>query len=159
MHCPFCGFARTKVVNSRVTKQGDTVRRRRECRQQQCRRRFTTLESMEKLALMVIKRNERREPFERQKIYNGIMKACRKVETVKPEQIEAIVKEIEKELYSRREKEVSSLRIGEMVLQRLRKLDEVAYLRFASVYRKFEDVTKFDEELQQLLKKKEKLPT
>ncbi|MCD6385999.1 transcriptional repressor NrdR [Candidatus Sumerlaeota bacterium] len=152
MGCPYCRSGKTKVVNSRVTPQGDMVRRRRECRE--CHRRFTTFEMIEKIPLVVIKQDGRREAFDRQKIINGIVKACEK-RTVNIVQIEKLVSEVEKELYNQMEKEVKSQQIGEMVLTRLRELDEVAYVRFASVYRNFRDVSEFTQELQTLLKRQE----
>jgi len=152
MRCPYCRSGKTKVVNSRVTPQGDMVRRRRECRE--CHRRFTTFEMIEKIPLVVIKQDGRREAFDRQKIINGIVKACEK-RTVNIVQIEKLVSEVEKELYNQMEKEVKSQQIGEMVLTRLRELDEVAYVRFASVYRNFRDVSEFTQELQTLLKRQE----
>lgn len=151
MRCPYCGNSKTKVVNSRVSSPGDAVRRRRECRK--CRRRFTTFEMIEKIPLVVIKRNGEREAFDRQKIINGLVRACQK-RSVNIEQIEHLVSEVEKDLYNRMEKEVKAEQIGEMVLKRLRELDEVAYVRFASVYRKFRDVSEFNQELQNLLEKK-----
>lgn len=150
MRCPYCRTSKTKVVNSRVGPQGDVVRRRRQCLQ--CHRRFTTFEMVEKIPLVVIKQDGRREAFDRQKIINGIVKACEK-RKVNVEQIEELVADVEKEIYNQMEREVSSKQIGEMVLTRLRDLDEVAYVRFASVYRNFRDVSEFTQELQALLKK------
>ncbi|MCX7765376.1 MAG: transcriptional regulator NrdR [Candidatus Sumerlaeia bacterium] len=153
MHCPYCGNVKTKVINSRVSSMGDTVRRRRLC--YRCDRRFSTIEALDKPSLTVIKRNGEMEPFNREKIIDGLKKACRK-RPVSPNQIKDLVLEIEKELYNRMDEEVTSEEIGEMVLKRLRMLDEVAYLRFASVYRKFNNLSEFDEELKNLLKKKER---
>ena len=147
MRCPYCRDAKTKVVNSRVSLQGDMVRRRRECRG--CRRRFTTFEMIEKIPLVIIKRNGQREAFDRQKIINGVMKACEK-RPVNMDQIEDLVSEVEKDLYNRMEKEVKSIQIGEMVLEGLRKIDEVAYVRFASVYRQFRDLREFSQQVQVL---------
>ncbi len=151
MQCPYCRYRKTKVVNSRVSPTGDTVRRRRECRK--CRRRFTTLEMIEKIPLVVIKRSGQRESFDRQKIINGIVKACEK-RPVTMEQVETLVGDVERELYNKMEKEIKSLQIGEMVLERLRKIDGVAYVRFASVYRQFRDLNEFNQEVQGLYKEK-----
>lgn len=153
MYCPYCGNVKTKVINSRVSSLGDSVRRRRLCHR--CERRFTTIEILDKPSLMVIKRSGEMEPFDRDKIIDGVKKACRK-RPVSPNQIKELVLEIEKEIYSRMGEKIKSEEIGEMVLNKLRMLDEVAYLRFASVYRKFNDIKEFDEELRNLLKKKER---
>lgn len=150
MQCPYCGNVKDKVVNSRLCQNGESVRRRRECLS--CRRRFTTFEVIEKIPLMVIKRDGKREAFDPQKILNGIIKACEK-RPVALQDVERIVSFVEKTLYNEMEKEVSSLRIGEMVLKRLKDLDEVAYVRFASVYRQFRDVSEFSDELKALLRK------
>ena len=150
MQCPYCGNVKDKVVNSRLCQNGESVRRRRECLS--CRRRFTTFEVIEKIPLMVIKRDGKRETFDPQKILNGILKACEK-RPVALQDIEKIVDFVEKTLYNEMDKEVSSLKIGEMILKRLRDLDEVAYVRFASVYRQFRDVSEFSDELKALLRK------
>ncbi len=150
MQCPYCGNVKDKVVNSRLCQNGESVRRRRECLS--CRRRFTTFEVIEKIPLMVIKRDGKRETFDPQKILNGILKACEK-RPVALQDIEKIVDFVEKTLYNEMDKEVSSLKIGEMVLKRLKDLDEVAYVRFASVYRQFRDVSEFSDELKALLRK------
>ena len=150
MQCPYCGNVKDKVVNSRLCQNGESVRRRRECLS--CRRRFTTFEVIEKIPLMVIKRDGKRETFDPQKILNGILKACEK-RPVALQDIEKIVDFVEKTLYNDMDKEVSSLKIGEMILKRLKDLDEVAYVRFASVYRQFRDVSEFSDELKALLKK------
>ncbi len=150
MQCPYCGNVKDKVVNSRLCQNGESVRRRRECLS--CRRRFTTFEVIEKIPLMVIKRDGKRETFDPQKILNGIRKACEK-RPVALQDIEKIVNFVEKTLYNEMDKEVSSLKIGEMILKRLKDLDEVAYVRFASVYRQFRDVSEFSDELKALLKK------
>ena len=150
MQCPYCGNVKDKVVNSRLCQNGESVRRRRECLS--CRRRFTTFEVIEKIPLMVIKRDGKRETFDPQKILTGILKACEK-RPVALQDIEKIVDFVEKTLYNDMDKEVSSLKIGEMILKRLRDLDEVAYVRFASVYRQFRDVSEFSDELKALLRK------
>ena len=150
MQCPYCGNVKDKVVNSRLCQNGESVRRRRECLS--CRRRFTTFEVIEKIPLMVIKRDGKRETFDPQKILNGILKACEK-RPVALQDIEKIVSFVEKTLYNEMDKEVSSLKIGEMILKRLKDLDHVAYVRFASVYRQFRDVSEFSDELKALLRK------
>ncbi|MCX7019617.1 MAG: transcriptional regulator NrdR [Candidatus Sumerlaeota bacterium] len=147
MLCPFCAHIESKVVNSRQSSKGETIRRRRECLK--CSHRFTTFEVVEKLPIVVIKRDGRREAFDRQKIANGILRACEK-RPVTFEQVERIVQFVEQNLYNSMEKEVSSLKIGEMVLRKLREVDEVAYVRFASVYRQFRDVSEFSHEVRVL---------
>jgi transcriptional repressor NrdR len=147
MKCPFCGSLNNKVVNSRLTPDESSIRRRRECLD--CAARFTTYEYVEKTPLLVIKRDGRRVSFDRQKILGGLLRACEK-RPVPSETIENLVNSVEKELQNAMEGEVSSLRIGEMILGRLRALDEVAYVRFASVYRQFRDINEFSEEVRQL---------
>ncbi len=147
MKCPFCGHLNNKVINSRLTPDETSIRRRRECID--CGSRFTTYEYVERTPVLVVKRDGRRQPFDRQKLVGGLMRACEK-RPVTLEQIDALVAEVDKELQNQMEPEVSSLRIGEMVLARLRKLDEVAYVRFASVYRQFRDVSEFSEEIKTL---------
>ena len=148
MLCPFCGHLESKVVNSRQSPRGDSIRRRRECLK--CSHRFTTFEVVEKVPIMVIKRDGRREAFDRQKIAGGIIRSCEK-RPVTLEEVERVVQFVEKTLYNNMEKEVSSLKIGEMVLKKLREMDEVAYVRFASVYRQFRDVSEFSHEVKVLL--------
>ncbi|AXA37323.1 MAG: transcriptional repressor NrdR [Candidatus Hydrogenedentota bacterium] len=148
MLCPFCGHTESKVVNSRQSTRGDSIRRRRECLQ--CGHRFTTFEVIEKVPIIVIKRDGKREAFDRQKVAAGIWRACEK-RPVTLEQVERIVQFVEKSLYNSMEKEVSSLKIGEMVLRKLREVDEVAYVRFASVYRQFRDVSEFNHEVRVLM--------
>lgn len=142
MKCPYCGHNDDKVLDSRAVREGEGIRRRRECLA--CSRRFTTYEEIEEMRLTVVKRDERREPFDRSKILKGMLTACEK-RPVSVAQLEDAVDEIERALYNRGDKEVRSVEIGEMVIERLRRLDQVAYVRFASVYRKFEDVTQFKE--------------
>ena len=148
MRCPYCGSLEDRVVNSRSSREGRAVRRRRECTS--CGKRFTTFEYVEDVSLSVVKSDGRREPFDRQKLLNGIRIACTK-RPVSIAQIEAIVDEIESEVYSLQEREVSAKQIGELVMDKLRKLDEIAYVRFASVYRAFKDKREFMEELSKLL--------
>lgn len=147
MQCPYCDFEDTKVIDSRLSETKDAVRRRRECLS--CEKRFTTYERREPLKLMVVKRDGDREPFDREKLQSGLLKACAK-QRVSDEQVEFIVDEVEAELRERRRHEVTSRRIGDMVLFRLRRLDMVAYLRFASVYRQYTDVDQFRSELVKL---------
>jgi transcriptional repressor NrdR len=147
MQCPYCDFEDTKVIDSRLSETKDAVRRRRECLS--CEKRFTTYERREPLRLMVIKRDGGKEPFDRDKLMGGLLKACAK-QQVTDEQVELMVDEIEAELRERRRHEVTSRRLGDMVLVRLRRLDMVAYLRFASVYRQYTDVDQFRTELVRL---------
>ena len=147
MKCPYCGYDEDRVVDTRVIKDGTAIRRRRECLR--CKRRFTTYEYIEKTPLIVIKRDGRREPFEREKLLQGIRIACRK-RPVSEDKIEEMVDEIEQALWELGKTEVSSREIGKEVIKRLRKLDEVAYVRFASVYREFKDVEEFVKEIKKL---------
>ena len=147
MQCPYCDFEDTKVIDSRLSETKDAIRRRRECLS--CGKRFTTYERREPLKLMVIKRDGSKEPFDREKLRAGLAKACAK-QPITEERIELVVDEIEAELRERRRHEVTSRRLGDMVLIRLRRLDMVAYLRFASVYRKYTDVDQFRSELVRL---------
>ena len=147
MQCPYCDFEDTKVIDSRLSESKDTIRRRRECLA--CGKRFTTYERREPLRLMVIKRDGGREPFDREKLRAGVAKACAK-QRVTDEEIDLLVDEVETELRERRRHEVTSRRLGDMALIRLRRLDMVAYLRFASVYRQYTDVDQFRSELVRL---------
>lgn len=148
MKCPYCGYSESKVIDSRPAEEGSTIRRRRECLA--CSKRFTTYEIMERLPLVVIKRDGSRQSFDKVKIINGLVRACEKRPVPLP-QLEAIADEIESELQSALEREISTAEIGEMVMKRLKTLDEVAYVRFASVYRQFKDINTFMEELKKLL--------
>ena len=152
MRCAFCGYPDSKVLDSRPVEEGKTIRRRRECLE--CGRRFTTYERMEELPLIVVKKDNHRELFSPSKILSGLIKACDK-RSVPLNVLEDMVDGIEKELRNTMEKEVNSKDIGEMVMKGLKEIDEVAYVRFASVYRKFEDISTFMEELEQLQKEKE----
>ncbi len=147
MKCPFCAHPDDKVVDSRTIRDGELIRRRRECLA--CTKRFTTYERIEEIPLMVAKKDGRREPFDRSKIVIGILKACEK-RPVGVEQIEDLVDRIEKSINSSMEKEVSSETVGAMVMEELRNLDEVAYVRFASVYRRFKDIDEFMDVLKTL---------
>jgi transcriptional repressor NrdR len=149
MQCPYCDFEDTKVIDSRLSETKDAVRRRRECLSRSCGKRFTTYERREPLRLMVIKRDGEKEPFDREKLRSGLAKACAK-QQVTDEQVDLIVDEIEAELRERRRHEVTSRRLGDMALMRLRRMDMVAYLRFASVYRQYTDVDQFRTELVRL---------
>lgn len=153
MKCPFCENQDTKVIDSRHTEDGHAIRRRREC--DKCGKRFTTYEKIEEMILMVIKKDGSREAFDRGKIVNGIIKACEK-RPVTVEAIEKVVDEIERGLNNMMEKEVQSSFIGELIMEQLRKLDEVAYVRFASVYRQFTDINTFVAEIENLLTSKKK---
>lgn len=149
MKCPSCGFSEDKVIDSRSTKEGTVTRRRRECLG--CGHRFTTYEYIELAQLMVVKKDGRRQEFDRGKIVQGILKACEK-RPIAREKIEEITDKIVAELQTEFRNEVTSAEIGERVMKYLRDLDEVAYVRFASVYRHFEDITEFMEELRTLIK-------
>ena len=149
MKCPFCGHSEDKVVDSRESGEGDQTRRRRECLK--CERRFTTYETIEEVPLKVVKKDNTREDYDRRKLLGGILKACEK-RPVSMEQIESVVDEIERAIEKGHEQEVNSREIGEWVMKKLHQLDEVAYVRFASVYRQFKDVNEFMEVVQKLLK-------
>ena len=151
MRCPYCNFLESKVVDSRRTEDEYAIRRRRECIQ--CGHRFTTYEKVEKLPLVVVKRNGAREIFDRGKILNGLIRASEK-RSISLEDMEALVDEVEKKLRNSMEKEVRTTYIGELVMEHLRDLDEVAYVRFASVYRQFSDVSNFLKELEKLVDKR-----
>ena len=140
MRCPYCSYTESKVIDSRPTEEYNSIRRRRECLR--CGKRFTTYEKLESIALVVIKKDESRQPFNRNKILKGIMTACEK-RPVSLAQMERITDDIESELSQSMEREVRSTKIGELVMEKLRSLDEVAYVRFASVYKEFEDLNTF----------------
>ncbi len=153
MKCPFCAHIDDKVIDSREGRVGDTIRRRRECLK--CGRRFTTYERIDEIPYMVIKKDGRRERFERQKILQGLLKACEKRPVPTPK-LEAIVDEIEGVVQESTERELTTTEIGEMIMRGLKKLDKVAYVRFASVYMDFKDVQEFMSELKNLLKDRAK---
>lgn len=153
MKCPFCRVDNDRVTDSRASEDGFAIRRRREC--VHCRRRYTTYERIEEQAIKVVKKDGVRVPFERDKIKRGLQKACWK-RPISDEQIEAVVTVVEAEIFANFENEVDSRYLGELVMQHLRKLDQVAYVRFASVYREFEDVRDFVEELQPMLEKNDR---
>ena len=152
MKCPFCGHNEDKVIDSREASAGDAIRRRRECLK--CKRRYTTYERLEESPLLVVKRDGRREPFDRKKILSGVIKACEK-RPVPLEQIENLINELEREISREFDREVPAVEIGERLMRRLHELDEVAYVRFASVYRSFKDINQFMKELRDLLSKKQ----
>jgi transcriptional repressor NrdR len=149
MRCPYCGNKNDSVIDSRASTNGSSVRRRRKCLK--CRKRFTTYEYVERVPLMVVKKDGRREPFEREKLLNGIMVACEK-RPVSVKRVEKVVDDIEKYIERKHDKEVASREIGELVMKHLHTLDEIAYVRFASVYRQFRDVGQFVKELKQFFK-------
>lgn len=148
MKCPFCGFKESKVVDSRPADEGSSIRRRRECLS--CGKRFTTYETVESIPMIVIKRDGSRQTFDRRKLVNGMLRACEK-RPVSISQLEDIAEEIEQELQNSLEREISTERVGELVMDKLKILDEVAYVRFASVYRQFKDINTFMLELNKLI--------
>lgn len=149
MQCPYCDHEDTRVIDSRLSESKDAIRRRRECLAPGCGKRFTTYERREPIRIVVLKRDGGKETFDREKLLAGVMKACAK-QRVTEEQVEDLVDEVEAELRERRRHEVTSRRLGDMVLVRLKRLDMVAYLRFASVYRQYTDVDQFRSELVRL---------
>ncbi|ABA88690.1 transcriptional repressor of ribonucleotide reductase, NrdR, zinc ribbon and ATP-cone domain-containing [Syntrophotalea carbinolica DSM 2380] len=148
MKCPFCGFADTRVIDSRLGKEGNNIRRRREC--SQCERRFTTFERVEDMLPLIIKKDARRQPFDRKKVIGGIQRACEK-RPVSIATIEKIVDTLERQLQESGEREIESKIIGQAVMDALHDLDQVAYVRFASVYRQFKDINEFMAELKDIL--------
>lgn len=150
MRCLFCGHLESKVIDSRSTEEGTTIRRRRECLE--CGKRFTTYEKIETIPMIVIKKDGLRETFDREKVLNGILRACEK-RPVTLSDIEKLIDDIESKLYNMLEREVTSEKIGEMVMERLKDLDDIAYVRFASVYRQFKDINSFMDELAKIIKK------
>lgn len=151
MKCPYCGYTMSKVLNSRPIEDNKSIRRRRQC--EKCERRFTTYEKIECMPIMVIKMNHTREPFDRDKLLKGITRSCNK-RPIGLMEMESIVDHIENQLYATECKEIASSEIGEMTMQCLKQLDEVAYIRFASVYKKFKDIDEFIAELDQIKKLK-----
>ncbi len=149
MKCPFCGNLDSRVVDSRPTDEGSAIRRRRECID--CAKRFTTYEKIETLPLFVIKKDGRRESFDRNKIMAGLLKACEK-RPIAIKDLDKLVHDIEKSMYNTLDQEITSERIGQMVMEKLKDLDEVAYVRFASVYRQFKDVNNFIDELEKIIR-------
>lgn len=154
MKCPFCGFLEDKVVDSREAKDGDSIRRRRECLE--CGRRFTSYERIDEVPYMVVKKDGRREIFDRNKIMSGLLRACEK-RPISATQLESLVNSVEKYVQDSVERERRTEQIGKMIMRRLKELDKVAYVRFASVYLEFEDVSEFMEELKILVRGREKI--
>jgi len=150
MRCPFCNFEESKVVDSRSSEDKSAIRRRRECLK--CNKRYTTYEKVENIPILIIKRNKDRENFDRNKLLNGLIRACEK-RPVSRNLLEEVADEIEKKLYNQMRTEVQSQYVGELVMERLKEIDEIAYVRFASVYRQFKDVDSFMEEIAALKKK------
>jgi len=150
MKCPFCSFEESKVIDSRPTDEGEKIRRRRECLS--CGKRFTTYEQIESLPIMVIKKDSTREVFSREKLLKGMLHACQK-RPVSIDDLDAIIDDIEATLQNSLDREVTSEKIGELVMEKLKNVDEVAYVRFASVYRQFKDINTFMSELNKLLQK------
>ena len=148
MKCPFCGEENTKVIDSRPAEENNSIRRRRQC--EVCGKRFTTYEKVETIPLIVIKKDDNREPYDRSKIERGIVRSCHK-RPVSYDQIVSTVEEIEADIFNKEEKEISSNEIGEIVMDKIKELDQVAYVRFASVYREFKDVNTFMDELKKFL--------
>ncbi|MGG7143731.1 transcriptional regulator NrdR [Clostridium nigeriense] len=151
MRCPFCSFEESKVVDSRSTDDNTTIRRRRECLK--CNKRYTTYEKVEDIPILVVKRDSTRENFNKEKIINGLIRACQK-RPVSRMQIEELAEDIEKTISNKMITEVNSKIIGEMVMERLKEVDEISYVRFASVYREFKDINTFLEEIKNLVSKK-----
>jgi len=151
LKCPYCGYTESKVIDSRPTDEYERIRRRRECLQ--CQKRFTTYEIIESLPVIVVKKDRSREAFDRNKLLNGLLRACEK-RPVSIDTLERAVDEIESNLQNSLDREVSSVTIGEMAMERLKNIDEVAYVRFSSVYRQFRDINTFMEELTKLLQDK-----
>lgn len=154
MKCPFCGYEESKVIDSRPTDEGERIRRRRECLS--CMKRFTTYEIIETVPIIVIKRDKSREAFDRRKLLNGMLRSCEK-RAVSLETLEKAVDEIETKLQNSLDREITSMYIGELCMESLKKIDEVAYVRFASVYRQFKDINSFVLELETLLKERNNL--
>ena len=156
MRCPFCAFPESKVIDSRAAEEGVSIRRRRECLQ--CQRRFTTYEVVEKVPVMVVKKDGRRETFDEAKLQAGLMRACEK-RPVSLQEIEELANQVERDIYNTMEREISSREIGERVMNLLQDVDPVAYVRFASVYRQFKDLHNFKDELESLLLRRQQEPS
>lgn len=152
MKCPFCNKDNTRVIDSRPADENNSIRRRRQC--DECNRRFTTYEKVETIPLVVIKKDNNREPYDRSKIEAGVFRSCHK-RPISVEQITALVDDVENQIFNREDKEIPSHVIGEILMDKLKNLDPVAYVRFASVYREFKDVNTFMEELKKILEKKD----
>lgn len=148
MRCPFCDFDESKVVDSRPTEEGGAIRRRRECLS--CGKRFTTYEKIERVPVMIVKKDKTREPFDKEKLLRGLLRACEK-RPIPFQVLDELASDVELVVYNSLEREVTTTQIGELVMQRLKKVDDIAYVRFASVYRQFTDLHSFREELNKLL--------
>ncbi len=153
MKCPFCGFIESRVIDSRPAEEGSRIRRRRECLE--CQKRFTTYEIIESLPIVVVKKDKSREPFDRQKLLNGLLRACEK-RPVSLERLERAVDDIETQIQNSLEREVPTTKIGEYVMEQLMRIDDVAYIRFASVYRQFKDIQSFHEAIRKLMDEEDK---
>jgi transcriptional repressor NrdR len=153
MNCPFCGHKQDRVIDSRESREGDVIRRRRQCLE--CERRFTTYERIDEVPYMVVKKDGRREKFDRQKVLAGLLKACEK-RPVSMSKLAEMVDEVEGKLAESAEREITTIEVGELLMERLRSLDKIAYVRFASVYRDFQDVEAFLNELKNLIRQKRK---
>lgn len=151
MKCPYCGGDKIKVIDSRPSEENNAIRRRRQC--EDCEKRFTTYETVESMPLIIVKKDSTREPYDRQKLMSGLVRSCHK-RPVPMKDIDDLVDEIENQLYNTMKKEMDSHIIGEMVMERLKTLDEVAYVRFASIYREFRDINTFMDELKKILGEK-----
>lgn len=151
MKCPYCGDLASKVLNSRPAEDNKSIRRRRQC--EKCERRFTTYETVECMPVMIVKSNGVREPYDREKLIRGIVRSCNK-RNISASQIDELTNEIENHIYTNEEKEIPSSRIGEIAMKQLKQLDEVSYIRFASVYKKFQSIDEFIVELEQIKKQK-----
>lgn len=151
MKCPYCGCDKIKVIDSRPSEENNAIRRRRQC--EECDKRFTTYETVESMPLIIVKKDDTRESYDRQKLISGLVRSCHK-RPVPMKAIDELVDEIENQLYNAMKKEVESSMIGEMVMERLKGLDEVAYVRFASIYREFRDINTFMSELKKILEEK-----
>ena len=152
MRCPYCGHTQDKVIDSRESKEADSIRRRREC--ERCTKRFTTYERLDEIPYMVVKKDGRREKFDRQKVLDGLLLACQK-RKVSTTQMQGIVDAVESYVVDSAERERTTASLGELIMHRLREIDSVAYIRFASVYRDFKDVNEFKQELEGLLRSKD----
>ncbi len=150
MRCPFCGHENTRVIDSRPAEENNSIRRRRVC--DECSKRFTTYEKVETIPLIIIKKDNNRETYSREKIENGVLRACHK-RPISAEQLTSLVDEVETQIYAREEKELPSSVVGELIMDKLKDLDAVAYVRFASVYREFKDINTFMDELKKVLDK------
>jgi len=151
MKCPYCGCDKIKVIDSRPSEENNAIRRRRQC--EECSKRFTTYETVESMPLIIVKKDETRESYDRQKLASGLIRSCHK-RPVSMKVIDEMVDDIENQLYNSMQKEVGSTMVGELVMEKLKEVDEVAYVRFASIYREFRDINTFMDELKKILEEK-----